>query len=73
MEEGRRCLNPITGLAQSVERGPFKPNVAGSSTAIGIRVGGLFQNHYFLFLYSRNEVSLDSDSRITYCVIFDKC
>ena len=47
--EGRRCLNPITGLAQSVERGPFKPNVAGSSPAIGTRVGGLFQNHYFYF------------------------
>ena len=26
-----------TGLAQSVERGPFKPNVAGSSPAIGIQ------------------------------------
>ena len=49
MVEGRRCLNPITGLAQSVERGPFKPNVAGSSPAIGTRVGGLFQNHYFYF------------------------
>ena len=34
-------------LAQSVERRPFKPNVAGSSPACGIRVGGLFQNHFF--------------------------
>ena len=40
-------LSDRTGLAQSVERRPFKPNVAGSSPAIGIRVGGLFKNHFF--------------------------
>ena len=27
-----------TGLAQSVERGPFKPNVTGSSPVIGIEL-----------------------------------
>ena len=36
-EEGRAGSNSKTGLAQSVERGPFKPNVAGSSPAIGIQ------------------------------------
>jgi hypothetical protein len=35
VEEGRRCLNPKIALAQSVERRPFKPNVAGSSPACG--------------------------------------
>jgi len=30
--------SPVTGLAQSVERGPFKPNVTGSSPVIGIEL-----------------------------------
>ena len=45
---GAQVPNSKIALAQSVERRPFKPNVAGSSPACGIRVGGLFKTT-FLF------------------------
>ena len=47
VEESLLAITDRTGLAQSVERRPFKPNVAGSSPAIGIRVGGLFKTTFF--------------------------
>ena len=40
---------------------------------ISFNIRFAIKNKLFLFLYSRNEVSLDSDSRFTYFVIFDKC